>query len=146
MAPGTYNATLTITAPGAVNGTQVVAVNLKLTDPAPSLQISPAALSFSCATGNLGPLPFVINVASGGTALNYTAAASGGGWLSVAPASGATPGALFVSVNPSGLAAGTYNASIRITPANSASNARIVPVTLSVNRDGTSACREEEDH
>jgi uncharacterized protein (TIGR03437 family) len=53
--------------------------------------------------------------------LNYTVAgstASGGSWLSVTPASGATSGTLTVSVITTGLAAGTYTGSIKITATN----------------------------
>jgi hypothetical protein len=95
----------------------------------------------TCSTDNQGPIPYVISVASSSTALTYTAVASGGSWLSVAPASGATPGAIFASVNPAGLSAGaTYNGSITITPGNPESKAQTIPVTLAVTGTGTSSC------
>ncbi len=140
MAAGAYNGTVTITVPGAVNGTQVVPVTLTVTNPFPTLQISPQTLSFTCATGNTPPIPYVLQVASSSTPLNYTASPSGGSWLSVVPSSGTTPGALFVSVNPARLAAGTYNASITFTPSNSRGKAQTVPVTLAVTNAGPSAC------
>jgi hypothetical protein len=141
MVAGTYSATVTITAPGASNGPQVVAVNLTLKDPPPSLLITPGTVSMTCSTGNQSPIPYVLSVASSSTALSYTAVASGGSWLSVAPASGATPGGIFVSVNPAGLSAGaTYNGSITITPGNPESKAQTIPVTLAVNGAGTSSC------
>jgi len=138
LAAGTYNALVTIAAAGAANGAQVVAVSLLVTSPVPTLQITPATLSFSCASGTV-PIPYVLNVASSGSALKYTAAASGGAWLWVAPASGTTPGALFVSVNPAGLNAGTYTGSISFTVTNSPSQAQRVPVTMVVT-SATSPC------
>jgi hypothetical protein len=83
-------------------------------------------------------------VATSGTALSYKAVASGGSWLSVAPASGFTPGALFVSVNPAGMPAGTYKASIAIAPTDSPGNVQVVPVTLAVST-ATNACRVPAD-
>jgi len=41
--------------------------------------------------------------------LTHAATRSGGTWLSAAPTSGTTPGTVSVSVNPVGLAPGTYN-------------------------------------
>jgi hypothetical protein len=140
LAAGAYSGSVTITAPGTVNGSQVVPVNLTVTSPAPSLQVTPTTLSFSYATGTPVPLPYVLSVASSGTAVSYTAAASGGSWLSVAPAGGATPGAVFVSVNPADLAIGTYNALITVTSSSSPSSTQTVPIALAVTNAGPSAC------
>jgi hypothetical protein len=141
MVPGVYSATVTISAPYAVNPVQTVTVNLTLLEPPPQLLITPATVSLTCAPGNQGPIPYVVAVASSGKPLTYTAAASGGSWLSVAPASGATSGAIFVSVNPTGLTDGaTYTASIAIIPGNPESKTQVIPVTLAVSGTGTSSC------
>jgi hypothetical protein len=118
-----------------------VPVTLNVTAATPStLTVSPNSLSFTYAIGNPVPIPFVINVGSSTAGLNYTAAALGGAWLSVAPAGGATPGALFISVNPANLAVGTYNGSITITSTTSPTSVQTVPVTLAVTNGGPSAC------
>lgn len=145
MVAGAYSGAVTITAPGAVNGTQVVAVNLTVTSSAPSLQITPTTLSFSYGMGTPAPLPYVVSVTSSTTALNYTAASSEADWLSAAPAHGATPGALFISVNPANLGVGTYNGSITITSTDSPSSTQTVPVTLAVTNAGPSACLTHAD-
>ena len=72
-----------------------------------------------------------MNVCSSGTALNYTTATSAT-WLLVTPASGSTPGSLSVSVNPGGLAAGTYTGNVTVTAAGASNSPKTVPVSLTV--------------
>jgi uncharacterized protein (TIGR03437 family) len=66
------------------------------------------------------------------SAAAFTAAASGGSWLAVNPASGTTPASLSVSVNPAGLSPATYNGTITVTGTNGAQGTSIVNVTLVV--------------
>ncbi len=134
---GTYTGTVTITAPGSVNTTQIVAVDLTVA--APTLVISPAALSFSYAEGGPTPVAQAFSVASSGTALNYTVTTSGETWLSAAPIGGVSPGTLFISVNTANLVAGAYKASVTITPLSYPNNPQTVPVTLTVTT-GTPIC------
>ena len=67
-----------------------------------------------------------------GFALSYTVSASGGTWLAVTPASGTTPGSVSVSVNTTGLEAGTYSGSVTITSSGASNSPRTVQVTLAV--------------
>jgi hypothetical protein len=134
---GSHSCNITFNASG-VSPSPTLTATMTAVANTPSLQITPTSLSFTFETGNRAPIPYVINVASS-TILNYTATTSGADWLSLAPASGATPGTLFVSVNPASLAAGTHNASITIASSDSPSNPQTVPVTLAVST-GTNAC------
>lgn len=132
LAAGTYSGAITITSPQASNSPLTVPVTLTVSS-APVLSASPASLAFSAQTGNNPPAPQNISVTSSGAPISFTAAAattSGGNWLSVSPSSGATPASLSVSVNPAGLAAGSYGGTITITPA--AGSAVTVAVTLTV--------------
>src|SRR5436189_295104 len=54
-------------------------------------------------------------------------------WLSVSPPSATTPATLAVSVNPAGLAAGTYSGAITLTSAAAGNSPQSVAVTLTVS-------------
>jgi hypothetical protein len=98
---------------------------------APTLNTSPASLSFSYQAGGTTPAAQSVNVSSSGAALSYTTATSAT-WLLATPASGSTPGNLSVSVNPAGLASGTYTGNVTLTSAGASNNPKTVPVTLTV--------------
>ena len=134
LAAGTYNGNITITSSGAANSPQTVPVTFVVTaaTPAPTLTASPKALAFAYQSGSSAPGSQTISMTSSGSALSYTAAASGGSWLSVTPASGTTPGSASVSVSPASLAAGTYNGTITLTAAGASNGPQTVAVTLVV--------------
>ncbi len=139
LAVGTYNGTLTITSAGASNSPRTVAVTLTVTaapSTNPSLVISPGSLSFGYTVGGAAPASQTLSVGSSGAALNYSINTTGGSWLSVGSSSGATPGSIIVTVNPSGLVAGTYNGTVAITAAGASNTPQTVPVTLVVTSSG----------
>ena len=119
---------------GSSGGTGTTMQTITVTAPAPapsSLGMSPTSLAFSYTQGGTAPAAKTLSVSSSGTALSYTVAASGGTWL-MATGSGTTPGNVSVSVNPAGLNAGTYNASVTVTSATASNSPQTVPVTLTV--------------
>lgn len=67
---------------------------------------------------------------SQGGPMSFTAAAYGGTWISVTPSGGTTPGTVSVSVDPTGLASGTYTGNVYIGTQGSAEVS--VPVVLRV--------------
>jgi uncharacterized protein (TIGR03437 family) len=127
LAVGTYTGTLTFTPP-AGSTTQTVVVTLNVT-PAPQLAVTPVALTFDSQTGGAAPAAKSMNVASTGTPLNFTVS-SNAAWLSASPSTGATPSPVSVSVNPAGLAAGSYSGTITISAPGA--TAQTVAVTLNV--------------
>ena len=100
LASGSYNGSITITAPTATNSPQVTSVALTV-NPAPTISIGAGATSFTgarfttcnlVASGTAIANQTFVLTNSGDATLNYTAAAStssGGSWLSVSPLSGA---------------------------------------------------------
>jgi hypothetical protein len=132
LAAGTYNGTVTITSAGATGSPKTVSVSLVVSAP-PVLTVTPATLSFNYQIGAATPATQPISVSSTGAALSFTAAASGGTWLSATPASGTTPGTVSVAVNPTGLAAGTYNGTVSITSAGATGSPKTVSVSLVVS-------------
>ena len=136
LAAGTYNGTVSVTAAGAANSPQSVAVTLTVTNP--SLTLNPASLSFIYSQGGTAPAAQTISVGSTGAALTYTVSSSGGTWLS-ATGGGTTPGSVSVSVDPSTLSAGTYTGTVSVTSAGAPNSPQNVAVTLTVTSAGTSA-------
>lgn len=127
LAAGSYNATITISAPGVPSRT--VPVSLTITgSPPPSagLVVSPASLAFTAPQGGPAPQPQVLSIGSSGAPLSWSVS-DNATFVNETPASGATPGATNVSVNVGGLAPGSYNAVITV----SATGA--TPVSVPVN-------------
>src|ERR1700746_3192604 len=102
----------------------------------PRLQLSPPYLAFAFQTGQAQPLSQTVGVASTSGQVSYTVwvqTSTGQQWLSASPATGVAPGNVVVSVNPTGLTAGTYNGTISVTPSGASSIPQTIPVTLVVS-------------
>jgi PKD repeat protein len=76
---------------------------------------------------------FINNTGKG--TLNWSAN-SNASWLNISPESGTNSGTINISVNSSGLSAGTYNGKITISDPNAGNSPRNVSVTLNVHRRG----------
>ena len=102
---------------------------------APAMQVSPTSLSYTATQGSNPPPQSITISNSGGNGLNWTIGAPSATWLTVSPTSGSdNSGAssqLTFSVDISGLAPGTYSATVTITP--SAGSPVAVNVALTVN-------------
>jgi uncharacterized protein (TIGR03437 family) len=138
LAAGTYQGTVTITAPNAVPSTTTVAVTLTVKPGTPAaLGIDTQNVSFTATQGS-GPLTQQLHVLNpGGGSLSFTANASttsGGSWLSISPANGtatpSSPASLTITATPGSIAPGTYSGTITVIGAGSTVN---VAVTLSVS-------------
>ncbi len=136
LTAGTYTGAVTL----SVTGQAPVAIPVSLTVSAsPLLNFVPASLTFTSQLGGAAPPPQQLSITSTSSAivnLNATASVSQGtSWLSVSPATGATPSNLQVSVNPAGLPEGVYFGTILVSsnPAGTAGNSPlVVPVVFSV--------------
>jgi uncharacterized protein (TIGR03437 family) len=138
LAAGNYTGSIVVQSNAiAGNSPFTIPVTLEVAAEA-GISISPASLSFTGTVGGSNPASQTFSLSNtGGSILNYGLTAtttSGGPWLSVANAgsltlSGSTSTSLPVSVNLSGLAAGTYSGKI-IVSSNFATNS---PQSLNVN-------------
>ncbi len=94
------------------------------------LSISPASVSFTGSVG--GPAPeskqVMINH-QGSSSLSWTATAQNS-WIHVSPSSGSTPGALNLSVDPSGLSSGSHSGNVRITSPSAQNSPQNISVSL----------------
>ena len=100
---------------------------------------SPSSLSFTYTIGGAVPTAQTVALTSSGATISYTAAVtttSGSNWLSVTPTAGATPANLSVSVAVAGLAGGTYQGTITLTPGGSGNSPLAYSVTLTVTGAG----------
>ena len=132
LAAMVYTGILTLTSANAANPTVSILVNLSVTPP-PALLLDQSVLTFSYVQGGTAPATQTVNLTSSipVTALNF-AVTSSAPWLSATPATGSTPGALTVVVNPSGLAAMVYNGILTLTSTNAANPMISILVNLSV--------------
>ena len=99
------------------------------------LTLSQTTLSFSALFGIANdPVPAMVSVTNTGTggALNFTAT-SDSSWLTVAPASGTTPGTLTITAVLGSLAVGTYTGHVTVTATGAQGSPATITVTFMVN-------------
>ena len=105
----------------------------------------PGAVTFTYETSGSVLQPVQIPVSSTGAPIAFTVSAVSSAWFDIAPAhswltvtpsSGLTPATLSVSVNPTGLAEGSYPGSITITAAGAGNSPRTIFVLLVVRVTG----------
>ena len=124
LAAGTYNALITV---GAAGATPVsIPVTFTVTAPAPTLTVSPTALTLTGIQGGANPAGQTVAVTSNG---NWTASSSTP-WLTLSPSSGNGNGSITATVALSSAVVGTNNATITVT---SGGVARTIAVTLTVS-------------
>lgn len=98
---------------------------------APALNFNPVSATFAAVEGSTLPQTLSVALGASSGAADFALDVPGSpAWLSVAPLLGTTPGSIDVTVNPTGLAPGTYNATIDATAAGFVSAS--LPVTLNV--------------
>jgi hypothetical protein len=96
---------------------------------------SPTQFQFLCTVGDTTVAPQTLSIGSADqSALTWSANTNGPSWLAISSTSGAAPGNISVSVNPTGLAIGLYSGTIALTGSGSSVS---IPVSLSVMPAGT---------
>lgn len=134
LAPMTHLSTLTIIADGADGSPATIPVIVGTTVGA-ALSLGQNTLAFEATAGDTNPANQTVTISnSGGSTLNWTASGNAQ-WLTVSPTSGiVTTGAqiIAVSVNTTGLNAGTYSANITITAPGAAGSPAVIAVTLTL--------------
>ncbi|MBV9745654.1 MAG: hypothetical protein JO099_17975 [Acidobacteriia bacterium] len=129
LSAGPQTGTVTITPNGG--GTAATVSVTFMVMAAPTVTVSSSTLTFQYSAGGATPAAQTVTVS--GAAFTASAAVStpsGGSWLAVAPTSGAAGSTVSISVNPSGLAIGSYSGTVTLT-ANGGGTATI-SVTLNV--------------
>ena len=141
LAPGSYDTTITIEDPGALNSPQTVPVSLVVSAPDEwSIAFSPSSISYSALQGGAPPSPQTLEIWREGVGTLEWSVAESAGWLSVSPASGSSTGEhdpVTVTVDPDGLPNGEYDTTITITAPGATNSPQSVPVGLTVTNADT---------
>jgi len=140
LTAGSYTGTVTIASTGATGSPQTIHVTLVVSSAASAsiLKTAPTSLAFNFQSGGATPPSQKLTLTITGTSTSFSAITSGGSWLSANPGSGAMPGTVMVSVNPSGMSTGVYSGAIQF----SASGASSVSVPVTFNVTATTTCVE----
>jgi len=133
---GTYSGTITVSDSHASNNPQTVTVNLEITEePPPEIGLSTTQLSFSVREGGSAPSSQSFQVSNTGEGTLDYQITWDAAWLNVAPSSGTTQGpprTHTVSVNTTGLGAGTYQGTITVADPAALNSPQTVSVTLRI--------------
>ena len=137
---GTVTASIPVTSPLASNSPQTVAVSLTITAPVvPQIVVAPTRWDASRVAGSVDAATQVIAITNGagGTLEGLAAAVSYGsgqatGWLTATLNQTTAPATLALSASAATLAAGTYDATVRLTSTVAGVAAVDVPVRLEV--------------
>jgi uncharacterized protein (TIGR03437 family) len=120
----------------AVAGVDSIGVRALAASTSPSLSVTPTNMNFAYTVGGATPATqsFAISNSGAGT-LTWSAAvpSADATWLSVDVSAATAPSTVTVSVDPTGLAAGTYTGNITITATGAANSPATVTVTLVVS-------------
>ncbi len=129
LAPGTYTGTVSIAS--ANTGNTPLTINVSLTvNPSGVLAVDQPQVAFQIVAGSPSPTPSTVNVTNTGPggAISWSAVVSpSSSWLTLTPASGATPTPITVGVNTQGLPAGQLSATVTISSAGA-----LKPITFTV--------------
>jgi len=140
---GSYQTTINIADPNAINSPRSVAVGLTVI-PKPRIGLNPSSLSFAILEGqNPDAQPLTISN-QGGQTLNWTASLDGGGWLGLSTHAGSLASGqsqnVTVSTSAGQLDPGVYADSIIVADPGAMNSPQVVP-SGSPPRCSISSCR-----
>jgi len=133
LAAATYVDTIVVTDGNASNSPIKVPVTLTVTAaPKPVIALSPTSFTFNAMIDSIIPPPQTLTITNSGEGtLNWTAA-KGAAWLRLDPLSGSGNGSVTVSIDITGLIAGTYIDTVIVSDPEAANNPQMATVTLVV--------------
>ncbi len=136
--PGAYTATVVISASGASNSPQSVAVSFTVTA-RPTIELSATSAVFSAVSGAANPAPTIVNVTSAVPAQATGLVASivynepaQSGWLTATLNGSTTPATLTLQAAAGARPAGTYSATVTVSSPDASNSPRQVPVTFAI--------------
>jgi uncharacterized protein (TIGR03437 family) len=109
-------------------------INIMVASPAataPAISVAPTTLSFSSVNGAT-PATHTFEITNTGSGALAWTATSSATWLTLSSASGTAPFTVTASINPAGLAIGTYNGTIQVTASGATGSPVAISVTLTV--------------
>jgi len=132
LVQGTYMAQINLTFLNAATPSATVTATINV-GPAQSVTVSSTALTFSSQIGGTAPVSQKLTLTSTGGPVAFTVGTTSSGWLSADITSGTTPKDVNISVNPQGLAVGSYNGQVQVSAPGVLANGITVPVTLTIS-------------
>jgi len=139
LTAGTCTGTIDISAPGASNANTQVQVSL-LVSTLPLIQVPTTGPAFAYQLGGAIPAPQNVQVTSStpgiSLATSITPAAQGSNFALLTPATGTTPQALTLTLDPTvlqNLGPGSYTEIVSVTSADAGNSPQTFPVTLTVS-------------
>ena len=139
LATGTYNATVKVSSTGATNSPQSYTVAFTVNPvSSPTISLSPTSLSFSATVGGSNPSAQNVTVSNsgGGTLASPTTSitySQGSGWLSVNCTGSQAPYTCSNQPTTGSLAAGTYNATVKVSSTGATNSPQSYTVAFTVN-------------
>ncbi len=132
MSTGTYYDTITVSDPNAINNPVPIPVQLNITEPPPTIDLSQTYFSFNAIADGDNPPDQILHVANiGGGTLNWTASNSES-WLTISPESGVNDGDITLSVDITGLTYAIYYDTIVVSDPAATNSPRIAAVRLEI--------------
>jgi hypothetical protein len=139
LAAGTYNATVKVSSSGATNSPQSYTVAFTVNpESSPTISLSPTGLSFNATAGGSNPSSQDVTVSNsgGGTLVSPTTSitySSGSGWLSVSCSGSSAPYSCSTQPTTGSLAAGTYDATVKVSSSGATNSPQSYTVAFTVN-------------
>ncbi|MFQ5498186.1 MAG: dockerin type I domain-containing protein [Candidatus Zixiibacteriota bacterium] len=130
LAAGSYLDSIAVSSDDGLNSPQQLIVSLTVDEPPPLIVVSPTALTYEATEGAFNPPVQQLEITNGGGSVLIPAFANSQAWLTVGPDTGAAPLFADVSVDITGLVAGSYHDTIVITGETATNSPVAVPVTL----------------
>lgn len=118
--------------PEYVGATIHVVNNLCTPGEQPTIGLDPTSFTFDAVGGGANPSTQTLNITNTGSGTLYWAASDNQAWLSLTPNNGIEDGSTVLSVDITGLTAGTYNGTVTISDPSATNNPQTVPVTLNI--------------
>ena len=94
--------------------------------------MGPANLAFAGTVGAANPAAKAFTITKAGSGAITWTASDNAAWLTLSPSTGTGTASATASVNLTGLAAGTYNATINVASTGTSSQPQTIPVSLTV--------------
>ena len=128
LSGGTYHDDIVISAPGASGSPAHVSVTLTVF--APGLAVSPGSIHKAAPTGATTPQSETLHITNSGTGTMTWSASKSQPWVSLSKTTGGAPDDIVVTVDPTGLPAGTQTDTVLISSPEATNGAVKVPVEL----------------
>jgi hypothetical protein len=136
---GTYRARIPVSASGISGSPKIVTVDLTVNS-TPALVLFPQTLNFTGTIGQPAPSAQQVTITNAGPGVLSGLAAGTitygagepTGWLSMSLSSTTTPSSLVFSVHPSGLPAGTFNATVPVSSTTPGIPSKTISITLAM--------------